>query len=83
MNELMYICRNMVNSENAIRRLNKNVQALAKCNKNLNSAVLCCLVSGLLTTWILVDQDREIKALKKRVTDLTAKVEESNTQEGA
>ena len=66
-----YVCRGVIRSEDAIKRLNKSVSKLAKCNKRLGTSVICLSISGLLTGAILMIQDKEIRELKKQVADLT------------
>lgn len=94
MNELIGICRSLVNSENAIKRLNHCVTNVAKCCRRTNAAVLCVTVASLGLTAIVAIQDKEIKALQKQVADLTKNAEdtsentsdateEQNDQEGA
>lgn len=87
-----YVCRGVVRSEDAIRRLNHNVRSLAKCNRNLATSVICLGVSGLLMTYVLLEQNKDIAALKKQVADLAKpaedvpvadNVEEVENQEGA
>jgi hypothetical protein len=84
-----YVCRGVVHTEDALKRLNKNVMALAKCNRRLAGTIICYGVAGILLTCIVMDQDKEIKALKKQVSDLVVKeethttTEEQNDQEGA
>lgn len=88
-----YVCRGVMRSEDAIKRLNKNVATLAKSHRNLSAGVICLGVAGLLLTSVIADQDKEIKALKKQVKDLTKVAEcdipnadeekESENQEGA
>lgn len=98
MNEFIeYVCRGVIRSEDAIKNLNRNVRALAKCNRNLRAGLICFGISGLLLTSVIAFQDKEIQALKKQVAGLTAKdepeegstedtadtTEEQNEQEGA
>ena len=89
MNELMYICRGMVNTENAINRLNKRVINLTKCCRMTNARVTCGVIAGLLIMTVVAIQDKEITELRKQVADLKTKVEaddtteEHNDQEGA
>lgn len=87
-----YVCRGVIRSEDSINRLNRNVAALAKGNRNLAASVVCLGVAGILMTSVLFEQDKEIKALKKQVADLTKpaedvivadNVEEVENQEGA
>lgn len=65
-----YVCRGVVRSEDAIKRLNKSVIKLAKCNNRLCTSVICLGIAGLLTTTILMAQDKKIKALKRQVANL-------------
>lgn len=93
-----YVCRGVIRSEDAIRDLSKNVASLTKCNRHLAGSVVCIGVAGLLMTWVIYDQDKEIKALKKQTAELAKEVEahadpvvvnvandmeEQNEQEGA
>lgn len=81
MNEFIGLCRSVVNSENAIKRLNHNVAAIAKCCRSTNAAVLCVTLAGVGLTMVLAIQDKEIKALQKQVVELTAKLETPDTTE--
>jgi hypothetical protein len=84
MNDFMsYVCRGIVRSEDAIRCLNKRTIKLAKCCRQTNAAVLCFGVASLLTLAVIADQNREIKALKQQVDNLTkdAKDTANNTEE--
>lgn len=84
MNHFMdYVCRGIVRSEDAIRRLNKNVTKLAKCNSQLSTAVICMGIAGMLTAAMLAVHDKEIKALQKQVSELATTTEVSEEQEGA
>jgi hypothetical protein len=93
MNEFIeYVCRGVIRSEDAIKNLNRSVRTLAKCNRNLRAGLICFGISGLLLTLVVAEQDKEIKALKKQVSNLAAKdeteetadnTEEQNEQEGA
>ena len=94
MNELIGICRSLVNSENAIKRLNHNVTSIARYCRRTNAAVLCVALAGIGLTAVLAIQDKEIKALQKQVADLAKNAEdisddtsdateEHNDQEGA
>ena len=74
-----YVCRGVVRSEDAIRNLSGKVVSLVKCNRNLAGSVICLGVAGLLLTAVVAEQDKEIKALKKQVSDL-AKCEEASTE---
>ena len=88
-----YVCRGVIRSEDAIRDLSKNVVGLAKCHKRLTASVICLGVAGLLLTSVVAEQDKDIKALKKQVSDLAAargpmenvvdNTEEQKDQEGA
>lgn len=80
MNELIYICRSVANSENAICRLNKTVGKLAKCCRKTHAQVGGILIATLLITTVIAIQDKEIRALKKQVADL-AKCEEAETHD--
>ena len=82
MNELIHICRSVANSENAINRLNKSVVKLTKCCRITNTRVTCVAVAGLLITAIIAMQEKEIKALKEQVANLTVKTEHRGTMEG-
>lgn len=84
MNHFMdYVCRGIVRSEDAIRRLNKNVNKLAKCTSQLSIAVTLMGVAGMLTAAMLAAHDKEIKALQKQVSELATTTEVSEEQEGA
>ena len=94
MNELIGICRSLVNSENAIKHLNRSVTSIAKCCRRTNASVLCLTLAGIGLTAVLAIQDKEIKALQKQVADLAKNaedtsedtsdaMEEQNDQEGA
>lgn len=76
-----YVCRGVIRSEDAIRRLNKNVVKLAKCTRNLNTSVVCIGFAGILLCSVVAAQDKEIKALQKQVSDITAKTETHDTTE--
>lgn len=84
-----YVCRCVVLSEDAIQRLGKKVTNLAKCNRNLTASVICLGVAGILMTSVVAEQEKEIRTLKKQVSDLADKTEtydtaeEQNDQEGA
>ena len=84
-----YVFRGVIRSEDAIRNLNKHVVSLAKCNKNLTGSIICFGIAGILMTAVVAEHDKEIKALKKQVSELakavdtTKNVEEQNEQEGA
>ena len=82
MNELIHICRSMVNTENAINRLNKNIAKMAKCCRVTNARVTCVAIAGLLVTAVVVIQEREIKALQEEVACLTMKTKTHGTTEG-
>ena len=81
MNELIHICRSVANSENAIHRLNKGMARMAKCCRLTNTRVTCVAISVLLITAVVAAQEKEIKALRKQVADLTAKPETNDTTE--
>jgi hypothetical protein len=81
MNELIHICRTVANSEIAIHRLNKKVINMAKCCRLTNTRVSCLAVAGLLTMAVIAMQDKEIKALKAQVANLT-KTKTHSTTEG-
>ena len=81
MNELIYICRSVANSENAICRTNKAVRKLAKCIRSTNTSVICLGIAGFMILSVVAAQDKEIKALKKQVADLAAKTETQDTTE--
>ena len=87
MNEIMRMCRIMVNSENAIHRLSNKVGTLAKCCRKTSAQITLVAVAGLMLTALVAMQDQEIKALRKRVTNLETKnngtTEERTEQEGA
>lgn len=85
MNEFIeYVCRGVIRSEDAIKNLNRNVRALAKCNRNLRAGLICFGISGLLLTSVVAFQDKEIQALKKQVADLAkAEPEEGSTEDTA
>ena len=90
MNEFIeYICRGIIHSEDAVKRLNKNVAGLAKNIRFTNSRVTCVVIASLAITAVVAIQDKEIKALQQRVADLEDKnethdtTEEQNDQEGA
>lgn len=90
MNELIHICRSVANSENAIQRLNHAAVRLAQCVRKANTGIVCLGVAGLMLWSVVAIQDKEIKALQKQVSELTAKpethdetTEEQNQQEGA
>lgn len=75
MNHFMdYVCRGIVRSEDAIRCLNKRTIKLAKCNRQLSTAVMCLGVAGILTLAVVAAQDNEIKALRARVDELAKDV---------
>lgn len=82
MNELIYICRSVANSENAICRLNKAVNKMAKCVRSTNTGVIYLGIAGIMILSVVAAQDKEIKALKKQVADLAAKTETQDTTEG-
>lgn len=73
MNEMIRICRSMVKSEHAIRRLNANVA--------------CIAIGGLLITALIAAQEKEIQELKEQVSDLKKATvdttEEQKDQKGA
>lgn len=93
MNEFIeYVCRGVIRSEDAIKRLSREVRALAKCNRSLRAGLICFGISGLLLTSVIALQDKEIQTLKKQVADLAVNgepedtadtTEEQNEQEGA
>lgn len=84
MNEFIeYVCRGVIRSEDAIDRLNRSVVTLARCKNRLNTSVICLGVAGLLLTAVVAAQDRDIKALKKQVSELAKNTEEQKQQEGA
>lgn len=79
-----YVCHSVMRSEDAIKRLNKNVSGLAKCCLRTNTRVTCVVIAVALVTSVVMTQDKKIKALEKKVSDLTAKTTEGqNEQEGA
>ena len=87
MDEIMRICRSVVNSENAIHRLNNKVGALARCCRKTSAQITIVAVAGLMLTALVAVQDKEIRALQKKVADLETKntgtTEEQTEQKGA
>ena len=77
-----YVCHGVIRSENAIKRLNKNVSGLTKCCLRTNARVTCVVVAVALITTVVVMQDKEIKALERKVSDLSAKIKTHDTTEG-
>lgn len=89
MNEWLNICRSVADSENAIYRLGKRVGNMTRYCRLTSFRVTCIGIAGICIAAVVAAQDCEIRALKKQVTDLTAKVEtlniteEQKDQEGA
>jgi hypothetical protein len=81
MNELIYICRSVANSENAICRLNKAVNKMAKCVRKTNAGVIYIGLVSIAILSVVAAQDKEIKVLQKKVADLEAKTETHDTTE--
>lgn len=94
MNEMMHMCRSIVNSEHAINRLGNRVFDIAKYCRKTSTRVTFLAIAGLLTMTAIAMHDKEIEALKKQVAELKAAkaeaedeasttTEEQKDQEGA
>lgn len=81
------VCHGVIISEDAVKRLNKNVASLVKCCIRANARVTCVAVAVGLITAVVVSQNKEIKALKEQVANFTTKTHDTTEgqkqQEGA
>lgn len=76
-----YVCRGVIVSEDAVKRLNKNVAGMVKCCIRTNTRVTCVAVAVALITTVVVAQNKEIKALKAQVANLTTKTHDTSEGE--